>query len=211
LTLAFYKAILNVDDREDALARYCLVTAIYSIEQYCKRHILRKKIHEVFPFYGEYSFVLREYPVREVLAVFQMDSFKASNMLENDFYRTVPEAGTAEDWPYSLSVTPALRLVRGRGRNTPLVTTSRRHTPLLLRLLKPVGKTEIMIVFSSVSGGPTPEHAASWRSLYGMCKNSGDTLEAFLERKHADKAFEDAIEERRFKERAKAKGETPQE
>jgi hypothetical protein len=69
----------------------------------------------------------------------------------------------------------------------------------------PVGKTEIMIVFSSV-----PEPSASWRSLYGMCKNSGDTLEAFLERKHADKAFEDAIEERRLKERAKAKGETPQ-
>jgi hypothetical protein len=75
----------------------------------------------------------------------------------------------------------------------------------------PVGKTEIMIVFSSVSERSTPEPAASWRSLYGMCKNSGDTLKAFLERKHADKAFEDAIEDRRLKERTKAKGETPQE
>jgi hypothetical protein len=88
IPLGDFKAILNVDDREDALARYCLVTSTYTIEQYCKRHILRKKIHEAFPFCGEYSFVLREYPVREVLAVFQMDSFKASILLENDFYHS---------------------------------------------------------------------------------------------------------------------------
>jgi hypothetical protein len=73
----------------------------------------------------------------------------------------------------------------------------------------PVGKTEIMIVFSPVQVHPKPVTSDSWRSLYGMCKNSGDTLEAFLERKHADKAFEDAIEERRLKERTKVKGETP--
>jgi hypothetical protein len=36
----------------------------------------------------------------------------------------------------------------------------------------------------------------SWRSLRGICKNSGDTLDAFLERKHAEKTLEDAAFER---------------
>jgi hypothetical protein len=32
--------------------------------------------------------------------------------------------------------------------------------------------------------------SGSWRSLYGICKNSGDTLAAFLERKHAERERE---------------------
>jgi hypothetical protein len=36
-----FKAVLGVDDRENALSRYCLITATYTIEQYCKRRLLR--------------------------------------------------------------------------------------------------------------------------------------------------------------------------
>jgi hypothetical protein len=43
IPLADFKAILGLDDREDALSRYCLITATYSIEQYCKRCFFRKK------------------------------------------------------------------------------------------------------------------------------------------------------------------------
>ncbi|MDR0582761.1 MAG: hypothetical protein LBG57_00200 [Treponema sp.] len=43
ISLADFKAVLGVDDREDALSRFCLITATYTIEQYCKRRLLRKK------------------------------------------------------------------------------------------------------------------------------------------------------------------------
>jgi hypothetical protein len=37
IPLTDFKAILGLDDREDALSQYCLITATYTIEQYCKR------------------------------------------------------------------------------------------------------------------------------------------------------------------------------
>jgi hypothetical protein len=33
IPLADFKAILGIDDREDALSRYCLITATFTIEQ----------------------------------------------------------------------------------------------------------------------------------------------------------------------------------
>jgi hypothetical protein len=108
-----FKAILSVDDREDALSRYCLVTATYAIEQYCKRRLLRKKRFEFLPFYGDYIFPLRDYPVREVLAVYQTHALKEAIIVEPDLYRTIPDCGEFEDIPFRLSVSPALRLVRG--------------------------------------------------------------------------------------------------
>ncbi|MDR0583511.1 MAG: hypothetical protein LBG57_04075 [Treponema sp.] len=109
---ADFKAILGIDDREDALSRYCLITATYTIEQYCKRRLLRKKRFEFFPFYGGYTFPLRDYPVREILAVYQTQALKESIIVEPDFYHTIPECGEPENIPFCLSVSPALRLVR---------------------------------------------------------------------------------------------------
>jgi hypothetical protein len=43
IPLADFKAILDLDDREDALSRYCLITATFTIEQYCKRRLLRRR------------------------------------------------------------------------------------------------------------------------------------------------------------------------
>jgi hypothetical protein len=36
-----FKAVLGIDDREEKLARYCLVTGTFTIEQYCKRRFMR--------------------------------------------------------------------------------------------------------------------------------------------------------------------------
>ena len=50
IPLEDFKAVLGVDDREDKLARFCLVTATLTIEQYCKRKLLRKKYFEKIDF-----------------------------------------------------------------------------------------------------------------------------------------------------------------
>jgi uncharacterized phiE125 gp8 family phage protein len=112
IPLTDFKAVLGIDDREDALSRYCLVTATYTIEQYCKRRLLRKKWFEFLPFYGDYIFPLRDYPVREILAVYQTHALKEAIIIEPDLYHTIPTCGEIEDIPFCLSVSPALRLVR---------------------------------------------------------------------------------------------------
>jgi hypothetical protein len=112
IPLTDFKAVLGLDDRDDALSRYYLLTATYTIEQYCKRRLLRKKRFEFLPFYGDYIFPLRDYPVREVLAVYQTHTLKESIIVESDFYQTIPDCGELEDIPFCLSVSPAIRLVR---------------------------------------------------------------------------------------------------
>jgi hypothetical protein len=112
IPLADFKTVLGIDGREDALSRYCLITTTYTIEQYCKRRLLRKKRFEFLPFYGDYTFPLRDYPVREILAVYQTHALKESIIVEPELYHTVPECGEFENIPFSLSVSPALRLVR---------------------------------------------------------------------------------------------------
>jgi hypothetical protein len=39
-----FKALMGVDDKEDKMCRFCLVTATLAIEQYCKRKLRRKNI-----------------------------------------------------------------------------------------------------------------------------------------------------------------------
>ena len=101
-----FKAVLGVDDREDKLAQFCLVTATLTIEQYCKRKLLRKKYFEKIDFNGDLFVPLREYPVSEVLAFYV---FGNGEMLEPEFYSVVPDCGTDYDLPFSLSLSPALK------------------------------------------------------------------------------------------------------
>jgi hypothetical protein len=88
ISLADFKAILGIDDREDALSRYCLITTTYTIEHYCKRQFLRRKLFEFFPFYGGYLFPLRDYPVWEILAVYQTHALKEAAIVEPAPYHT---------------------------------------------------------------------------------------------------------------------------
>jgi uncharacterized phiE125 gp8 family phage protein len=108
-----FKALLGVDDRDDALSRYCLITATYTIESYCRRRLVRKKRFEFLSFTGDYLFPLRDYPVQEILAVFQTHALKEAIIVEPELYHTAPEIGENEDIPFCLSVSPAARLVRG--------------------------------------------------------------------------------------------------
>jgi uncharacterized phiE125 gp8 family phage protein len=112
IPLTDFKAVLGIDDREDALSRFCLVTATYTIEQYCKRRLLRKKQFEFLPFYRDYTFPLRDYPVLEILAIYQTHSLKEAIIVDPELYHTIPDCGGLEDIPFCLSVSPALRLVR---------------------------------------------------------------------------------------------------
>jgi hypothetical protein len=104
MALEDYKKVLGIDDREDALSRYCLTTATYTIEQYCKRRFLRKKYFERVEFTGDLFLPLREYPVTQILAVFVLGKGEG---LEPEFYHTVPDCGLDYDYPFSLSLSPA--------------------------------------------------------------------------------------------------------
>jgi len=66
--------LLGVDDRDDKLTKFCLVTSTLSIEQYCRRKLLSKTIHQVFKEWRDLTLFLSGYPVREILAFFSMSN-----------------------------------------------------------------------------------------------------------------------------------------
>ena len=105
-----FKAVLGVDDREDKIATFCLVTSTLTIEQFCKRRLLRKKHFELVEYTGDLFLPLREYPVNKVLAVYLYGN---GEILEPEFYSIVPDCGTDYDLPFSLSLSPALRRYKG--------------------------------------------------------------------------------------------------
>jgi hypothetical protein len=126
ISLSDFKAILGIDDREDKLNRYCLVTATCTIEQYCRRRLIRGKHTDYLTFTGEYIFALREYPVRKVLTVHatatgmvqQGESlFTPENLVDPKYYFCLPDEGIREDsdlWsaPFSLVLRPLLHISR---------------------------------------------------------------------------------------------------
>jgi hypothetical protein len=91
--LADFKAILGLDDREDVLSRYCLVTATFTIEEYCLRRLFLKKHFECIETNGDLFLPLGEYPVREVLAVYVQKIRLHADFLNRSFCgaKTPPE------------------------------------------------------------------------------------------------------------------------
>jgi hypothetical protein len=120
ISLGDFKAVLGIDDREDSLSRYCLITAAYTIEQYCKRRLLRRKHTDYLTFTGEYIFTLREYPVCKVLTlhaaitgtVQREPLFSPENLVDPKHYYCLPDEGIHEDIPFSLVLRPPYRLAR---------------------------------------------------------------------------------------------------
>jgi hypothetical protein len=104
IPLEDFKAVVGVDDREDKLSRFCLVTATLSIEQYCKRRLLRKKYFERIEYSGDLILPIREYPVEKILSV-----YINGVILEPEFYSAVPDCGYDYDFPFLISLSPALR------------------------------------------------------------------------------------------------------
>jgi hypothetical protein len=129
ISLPDFKAILAIDDREDRLAAFCLVTATFTIEQHCRRSLVLKRHVERIEVYADLLLSLREYPVREVLAVYAKKAggffgreggggSGEGELVEPDFYRVLPDlegreecdpCGTLEDTVYSLVLSPAYR------------------------------------------------------------------------------------------------------
>ena len=101
---------MGIDDREDKTARFCLVTSTFTIEQYCKRRLLHKKHFERIEYISDLFLPLREYPVSRMLAVFTLPD---GEILEPDFYNVIPDCGTDEDIPFSLSLSRALERYQG--------------------------------------------------------------------------------------------------
>ncbi|MDR0473834.1 MAG: hypothetical protein LBH43_09235 [Treponema sp.] len=104
-----FKAVLGIDDREDKLARFCLVTSTFTIEQYCKWRFLRKKQIEQIEHIGDLLLPLQEYPVSSVLAVYLYGN---GEMLEPEFYSVIPDCGTDIDIQFTMPLSPALQRYR---------------------------------------------------------------------------------------------------
>ena len=113
IPLEEFKMLLGVDDRDDKVSRFCLVTATFSIEQYCARRLLRKRHFEYIDFYGDLLIPLKEYPVSNVAAVYSLSALLPSLFIEPDFYRVIPDCDCNEDIPFSLSLSPAVKKWRG--------------------------------------------------------------------------------------------------
>jgi hypothetical protein len=110
---ADFKTILGLDDREDALSRYCLITATFTIEEYCKRRFFMKKRFECIEPDGDLFLPLREYPVREVLAVYALYHTAGPELAEPEFYGLSPEIEEGLDIPHALRLSPALGRLPG--------------------------------------------------------------------------------------------------
>jgi len=125
MPLMVFMALAGIDDREEKLARFSLVTSTFTIEQYCKRRLLRKKYFETVEFSGDLFLPLREFPVTDVLAVFTINNEQvptklaitinngkrrkeSGEILEPEFYRLVPDCGSGLDIPYSIELSPAV-------------------------------------------------------------------------------------------------------
>jgi len=81
-----FKALMGIDDREDKLAKFCLITATLTIEQYCKRKLLRKKHFERIAYAGDLLLPLWEYSVSKVLCVYLMSNEQRENFNYSLFY-----------------------------------------------------------------------------------------------------------------------------
>jgi len=124
MPLVVFKGLAGVDDREDKLAAFSLVTSTFTIEQYCKRRLLRKKYFETVEYVGDLVLPLREYPVTDVLAAYSINNEQLSinngkkkkdcgELIEREFYRLVPDCESGLDVPYSIELSPALQRYRG--------------------------------------------------------------------------------------------------
>jgi hypothetical protein len=71
----------------------------------------------------------------------------------------------------------------------------------------PEGRAKAALTLTFETAVPLQKKDASWRSLFGMCKDSGDTLAAYMERHRADGDLERIVEQRREKEHKKIRTE----
>lgn len=107
-----FKLILGIDDRDDKLSRFCLVSSTYTIEQYCKRRLYEKVHHQSFTEWSDLTLCLNEYPVTEVLMVSSLYFNKELEIIEPEFYH-VDLCDELENIPYEIKLSSALRRMHG--------------------------------------------------------------------------------------------------
>jgi hypothetical protein len=140
ILLEDFKAILGVDDREDylyfasmrntgheflqgknsatffqppSMAAFCLITGTFTIEEYCRRFLFIHRHFERIEFAGDLLLPLREYPVREVLAVYAYYNAVEPEPVEPEFYTLFPEIEERPYIPHELRLSPALGRLPG--------------------------------------------------------------------------------------------------
>jgi len=115
ITLEEFKAIMGVDAREDKNARFCVLTATLTIEQYCQRQLLRKKYFETIPFGNSLVVPFREYPVVEIIQVKSEREpsvrleVRSEMLIDPIYYRAYPGNGFNEEMPFELLLSPSLK------------------------------------------------------------------------------------------------------
>jgi uncharacterized phiE125 gp8 family phage protein len=108
ILLEEFKLILGIDDRDDKLSRFCLVTSTHTIEQHCKRRLCEKTHHQSFSDWSDLTLYLNEYPVTEILMVSSLYFNKELEVIEPEFYH-IELADELENIPYQISLSPSLR------------------------------------------------------------------------------------------------------
>jgi len=127
-----FKTLHGIDDRDDKLAKFCLVTSSLNLEQYCKRHFLLRIYHETINLFGDLRVTLNEYPAREIIAIFSMSNeqgtmgkeqrkdkrekrkiikewgLEGGELIEPEFYRVIPDCNNVEEYPYAIELSPAV-------------------------------------------------------------------------------------------------------
>jgi len=113
IPLEEFKAVLGIDDRDDRLSAFCLVTATHTIEQHCMRRLLRKRHFERIEFAGDLFLSLRHYPVDKITAVYLLSASGGSDgeLLDEELYEVFPDCGCGEDIPFALALSPAIKRV----------------------------------------------------------------------------------------------------
>jgi hypothetical protein len=110
MPLGDFKEVFGIDDRDDKLARFCLVTSTHSIEQYCKRRLVRKRHIETAEFLDDWFLLLREYPVCKFHALLPVTGNKNNvEWINPECYQIIPDCGTYNDVPYMVGLTPAVK------------------------------------------------------------------------------------------------------
>ncbi|GHU45669.1 hypothetical protein FACS1894190_17820 [Spirochaetia bacterium] len=103
VSLADCKTILGIDDREDAFTEFLLVSSTYTIEEYCMRRLLHKRVKEWHTNYTDWTIPLKEYPVREIFVV---ETRTNTSTTTPEYYKLMPETGSLENIPFLLHIAP---------------------------------------------------------------------------------------------------------
>ena len=110
ISLEDFKNLLSVDDRDDKMSRFCLITSTFTIEQYCRRKLCQKTIHQVFKEWQDFTVYLREYPVISMSN--EQVTMSNGNILDPEYYRVIPDCGINENYPYSIVFSPEIKRMR---------------------------------------------------------------------------------------------------